>query len=60
MNPDIIKEEKGYSKEINGYVSVYCKCGKTLYIKNIPLKAKQHVEIKCPCGFKIHTIYKNN
>ena len=55
MKPDIIKEH--CIKWIDGYVGVLCSCGKTLYIKNIPSKAKQDVYIDCPCGSTIHTIY---
>lgn len=57
MKPDIIKETKGFSKSIDGYVGVYCRCGKTLYIKNIQSKARQGVDIECPCGSIIQTIY---
>lgn len=55
MKPDIIKEN--CLKWIDGYVGVFCSCGKTLYIKNIPSKAKERVSIDCPCGETIHTIY---
>lgn len=55
MKPDIIKETKGYSEKIDGYFGVYCPCGKTLYVKN-PSKAMS-VDIECPCGFTIHTLY---
>lgn len=54
MKPDIIKETKGYSKKIDGYLGVYCPCGKTLYVKN-PSKAMS-VDIECSCGFTI-TLY---
>lgn len=57
MKPDIVKETKGYSKSIDGYIGVYCKCGKTLYVKNYPSKARQGINIKCPCGIAIFTIY---
>lgn len=55
MKPDIIKEQ--CLKWIDGYIGVFCRCGRTLYIKNIPSKAKHGVEIDCPCGATIHTIY---
>lgn len=55
MKPDIIKEAMG--RNIDGYVGVYCKCGKVLYVKNIPEKARKWITIECPCGFEIETIY---
>ena len=55
MKPDIIKWH--CQKWIDGHVGVFCRCGRTLYIKNIPSKAKQDVDIECPCGSVIRTIY---
>ena len=57
MKPDIIIETKGYARKIDGYAAACCKCGKVLYVKNIPEKARQWIKIKCPCGFEIETIY---
>lgn len=55
MKPDIIKWHD--LRWIDGHVGVFCRCGRTLYIKNIPEKARQGVDIECPCGSVIHTIY---
>ena len=55
MKPEIIKRYT--MEEIKDYVGVFCECGNTLYIKNIPEKAGQDVLIECPCGFNIRTIY---
>ena len=55
MKPDIIKWCD--PRWIDGYVGVFCRCGRTLYVKNIPEKARQGVDIECPCGPVIHTIY---
>lgn len=55
MKPDIIKWH--YPLWIDGHVGVFCRCGRTLYVKNIPSKAKQEIDIECPCGSVIHTMY---
>ena len=55
MKPDII--QKYTMQAIKGYVGVFCECGNTLYVKNIPEKAGNLISITCPCGFTIQTIY---
>ena len=55
MKPDIIRQND--LRWIDGHVGVFCSCGKTLYIKNLPEKAGQEVRIECPCGQTIRTIY---
>ena len=55
VKPDFI--EKWNIGRFSGYVGVYCKCGKFLYVKNVPEKARQHIIVECPCGFEIETIY---
>lgn len=55
MKPDIVK--LNCLKWIDGHIGVFCRCGRTLYIKNIQSKAGQCVDIECPCGKTIHTIY---
>ena len=55
MKPDIIKWCD--PRCIDGHVGVFCRCGRTLYIKNIPSKAKQLVDVECPCGEVINTMY---
>ena len=55
MKPDIIKWHD--PRWIDGHVGVFCSCGRTLYIKNIPEKARRGVDIECPCGSVILTIY---
>lgn len=59
MKPDIVKDiSVGFGKNINGYIGGYCECGRVLYIKNIPEKARQEIKIECPfCGFEMRTIY---
>lgn len=50
---------KGYAKEIEGYLGVYCECGNACYIKNQPNKRGERVIINCPCcGNKIETVYR--
>ena len=55
MKPDIIRQWD--MRKIEGYVGVFCQCGNTLHVKNIPEKAKEVIIIECPCGCKIQTIY---
>lgn len=55
MSPDIIKWHE--RRWIDGHVGVYCICGRTLYVKNVPSAAGQEVVISCPCGCTIHTTY---
>lgn len=55
MKPDIIRWSD--LRWIDGYVGVICRCGRTLHIKNIPSKARQFVDVECPCGEIIRTIY---
>lgn len=59
MKPDIVKDTRGlFGKNIKGYIGGYCQCGRVLYVKNDPEKAKQEVMIECPfCGFHMNTIY---
>ena len=55
MKPDIIKK---YSMlKIKDHVGVFCQCGNTLYVKNVPKRAGELIKIECPCGFEITTIY---
>lgn len=55
MRPDIIKWYSPYW--IDGFVGVFCECGRTLYIKNDQSNEGQSVEIECPCGKAIYTRY---
>ena len=55
MKPDIIKQWD--IRQIEGYVGVICRCGNTLYIKNIPERAGELIRVECPCGSEIQTIY---
>ena len=63
MKPDIIvdhSDTKNWWRAKEGYVGVICECMATLYVKNIPEKAKLPIEIECPiCGLVIRTIYKS-
>lgn len=55
MKPDVIRWND--LRWIDGHVGVFCRCGRTLYIKNVQSKAQQPVDVECPCGATIHTIY---
>lgn len=55
MKPNIVKFS--CLEWIDGYIGVFCRCGRTLYIKNIQSKVRQGVDIECPCGKTIHTVY---
>lgn len=56
MKPDIIKKPCEI-QAIKGYVGVFCECGNVLHVKNVPEKSGEYIQIECPCGFKITTIY---
>lgn len=59
MRPDIVKDiSGGFGKNIKGYIGGYCRCGRVLYVKNVPEKARQEIRIECPfCDFEMTTIY---
>lgn len=55
MKPDIIRYND--LRIVKGYVGVICECGNVLHVKNNPEKARKSIQIECPCGFNITTIY---
>ena len=55
MKPDIIRYND--LRRIEGYVGVICECGNILHVKNISKEAGKSIQVECPCGFVIHTIY---
>lgn len=56
MKPDIIKRPYEIQR-IKGYVGVFCQCGNVLHVKNVPERRGEYIEIECPCGFSVLTVY---